>query len=383
MENKTLNTSKIFWWLFALTTLFLAVSPLNNNGLNYLFRIPSLLLIVYMIVGLYGRIKNNCFWAVLTLSLIIIFHFIIDTDINFDIFLACFSVIAFLLLVIISGGINVDDSLQKFVNKCSIISAFVLIGYALSPMSHLADYGGYIMQCPYLTYGFNNSNYAGIITFLVNSMIFITMESAGKKTKRLCYVLAIILIYLTYLTNTRSALVASLLIPISGFVFSRFKFSNRLLFLLCLVPFLFVPFYIKLGLSGNADGAQIMGKSIMSGRQEVYMEFIETLRSDWYWLFGNLSENKFMNAHNGPLAIFVSVGVIGGLAFFFVVISKLLYANRTAVTLQNKVAVFVILASLINTCGEAALLLGGFPGVTYLFAFFVFATSHRTESYGK
>lgn len=363
--------------LFFLTTVFFALSPLKISATNYILRIPALIIILILISKLYSQTSRKCTLSVITLVIIFLLHFVADTPITFDIFLSCFSLIAYLLLIIVSDTIFLRQDTYKFINLCSIGAALILVVYSISSISHLATFEGYTYQSPYLTYGFDNSNYAGIITLLVYSLLFLTMKTAGKKVKKLCILLEIALFYLIYQTNARSALAIAILIPFLNILFNRFTLKNWILFFIILIPFLFVPLYLKLGASGNIDDVQIMGKSIMSGRQLVYTTYIERLRSPYDWLIGNLSENKLMNAHNGPLAILSSCGLLGCISYFYIYLSKLFRANQLAKSHINKMAVFIIAACFLNTCGEAALLLGGFPAITYLFTFFLFANSNN------
>ena len=107
--------------------------------------------------------------------------------------------------------------------------------------------------------------------------------------------------------------------------------------------------------------------------------FIERMHGTYEWIMGNLVDNKLMNAHNGPLAILASCGILGFIAYFNIFFSKLFSANKRAVSHLNILAVFIIAACFLNTCGEAALLLGGFPVIIYLFTFFVFAHSKNKQ----
>ena len=123
MNDSTINNQSLFRWLFALTTAYLAVSPLNMPILNNVFRIPSLLIIVLLISQSYQRERYKCSFAIWSLLLIFGIHLLIDTDITFDMLLSLFSIWAFLMLVIVSDTFSINVSTRKFINTCSIISA--------------------------------------------------------------------------------------------------------------------------------------------------------------------------------------------------------------------------------------------------------------------
>lgn len=311
-----MSTKSIFKLVFLLSTAYMVVLPLNIAHILYMLRIPSLLLIVLLILKQYTYSRSKHVVSILTFIGIFLFHFIIDTPLTIDYLLSAFSVILFLLLIIVSDSITIDFSTQKFINICSIVAACILLAYSQSPLSHMAAFEGQAYPCPYLTYGYENSNFAGIITLLVFSLIFITLETVGKKTKILCYVLGALLFYCMYETNTRSALSVAIIIPFSDLIFRKIHLKNWMLAIVCLIPFLFVPFYMHLASMGNADDVEVMGKSVMSGRQVVYESFIERMHGTYEWIMGNLVDNKLMNAHNGPLAILASCGILGFIAYF-------------------------------------------------------------------
>lgn len=375
MEEIRYKHNRIINLLFALSTGFLCVSPLNNSMLNYLFRIPASLVIMILVIQVYDKVQKKCSFALLTLALVFLIHFINDTPINFDIFLATLSLFLYLFLIIISENIHLNRNNLQFINKCSILSALVLIVYSVSPIARLASYENVVFVGPYLTYGFDNSNYAGSLTFLIFSMLFITKNTMGPNVKKLCYLLCVVLLYLIYETNSRTALASAVFVSLTEVLFFKRKMPQWIMAILCIIPFIFVPFYLNLGLSGSADDSEFMGKSIMSGRVMVYENFLGTLNETYYWIFGNLVENRLRNAHNGPLAILSSCGIVGVLSYFYVYFSKLFDANQGVANITNKIAVFVLLACFLNTTSEAAMLLGGFPMLTHLFMFSILSFS--------
>lgn len=375
--NNSAKTSSIINTLFALSTGFFCVSPLNISIFNYIFRIPAMMLILYLVIMLYQYEKNKYITAFLGMYSVFVFHFITDTPVTFDIILATLSIFLYLYLIVVSDNVFLSIDNIKFINKCSIFTAFVLIAYSLSPMARIASYEGYVFVNPYLTYGFDNSNYAGILTLLVFSMLFITRNAMGKKIRKLCLLLCVVLLYLIYETNTRSALAAAILVLFAEIIFYKRKMPQWLLLLLCSIPFAFVPLYLNLSASGAIDDTEVMGKSVMSGRAEVFENFMMTLSDSFYWTFGNLRVNTLKNAHNGPLAILASCGIVGFISYFYIFLSRLYRANKNVVSVTSKIAIFVLVACFINTSGEAALLLGGFPIVTYLFIFSVLSFSQQ------
>ena len=49
--------------------------------------------------------------------------------------------------------------------------------------------------------------------------------------------------------------------------------------------------------------------------------------------------------------------------------------NRSSSTYESRLAIFVLCACFIHSCGESALFLGGFPGISFMFVFYVLANA--------
>ena len=368
-------SNKLIRWLVVFTTLFMLVAPLGNLMLNYIFRIPALFIIVLSVINNYRRIPIKYQISILLFSFIFLIHFAIDVDIDFNIILSTISIILFLLLVAESNLVTITPYTKKILNYCSIISAMSLIVYSLSPIAYRAEHEGFIYYGPYLTFGFDNSNYAGIVALMVYSIIYVTQSGHGRFNKAFCLVLELILLYLIYKTNSRTALIAALSIPILQLFFLRRRIPKMILFIFLMVPFMFIPFYIYWGNEIGSGEVEVMGKGIMTGRDLIYKNSLNTLSDNFYILLGNLQKNPLQNAHNGPLAVFVSTGIIGTVLYFYVLFSVIFKIHRNASDFNSIAALFIILACILNTSAEAALLLGGFPAITYLFVFYVFGNS--------
>lgn len=372
-------SNKLIRWLAVFTTLFMAVAPLGIPMLNYFFRIPALFVILLFVVNNFQKISTTHRIAILLFCLIFLFHFIADTDVNFNIFLSVISILSFLLLIAESHTVALTTYTIKILNRCSIISGLSLVVYAFSSISHRSIYEGFIIQSPYLTFGYDNSNYAGIVALLVFSAIYITQNRKSRLNRCVSLIFEFVLLMLIYQTNSRTAFISALFIPLMQFIFKKSRVPHWAFNMLLMLPFLFVPFYILLGNELGDTETVIMGKSIMTGRNVIYEKCLSSLSNAFYILLGNLRENPLQNAHNGPLAILVSTGVIGFLLYFYILFSVINRAYKRAYDFNSKAALFIILACLLNTSGEAALLLGGFPGITYVFMFYILSNSYVIE----
>ena len=136
-------------------------------------------------------------------------------------------------------------------------------------------------------------------------------------------------------------------------------------------PILFVPMYLMLFRSGYAD-LMIMGKSLFSGRQGTFTDYLSLLRTNFQWIVGNLGEASFANAHNAPLAHLCSTGLLGTILFYGMMLKKTMACceNDNPVA---RTALICILGLFIQSSGEASIFLGGFPGIEFVYVLFYLA----------
>lgn len=369
-----MKVDKLIKFLIILTTGFLCVLPLHNNSLNYLFRIPSLILIVWIISKVYFKINNGLKYSVWGFIAVILANIAGGVDLTFTLFLNILSVVLFLQLVIISDHIYISPKTRTLINRCAIFSVLVLYLYSVSGQAHqiITDEGD-VLEIRSLTYGLENSNFAGLLTLCVFGLLYVSFDSKNVITKIVNLTALFLCGYLAYETETRTVMASIVLIPVIDLFMKNRKFNDLILGLILLIPFVFVPIYLYLVALNWGGNIEFNGKSGITGRDEVYFEFIANIQGFWDVLLGNFDKNKLMNAHNGPLAIFASTGLLGTFFYFFIYIKKIYQANKCAITRLSRLGVVVLIACFINTCGEAAMLLGGFPFITYCFLFFAFA----------
>lgn len=368
------NASLVIWMLI-LNIGYLFVYPFNNILLTYIFRLPALMLIAFIIVKNYTYSFPKYVVPLLILGVLCLLNIIRCPDsLTFDLILSIASIYSLLLLVIVSPKISIGIRLRRHIFILSIITAMVLTLHAFAPYGHLArSHEGVIFSTPYLTFGFGNSNFAGINAFLVFSCIWISSSYNSFRSKLFTLLVSGWVLYMIFETNCRSAFAAALLVPIASIILRRFHLKNILLYIGCLIPFIFVPFYINFANDTDAN-VEVMGKSVVSGRQIVYQAYLDRMSDDIDYVVGTFAHKPFNNAHNAPLSIFVSLGAIGCFAFFYILINRLKLDNTLACSFTAKAAIYAIIAIYIESCGEASLFLGGFPCVILFFIIYVFAS---------
>lgn len=354
---------------------YLFVLPFNDVLLTYVFRIPALILIAIIIFKNYPYSYPKYRVSLFVIGLICIINILrAHNALSFDLVLSIISIYSLLLLAIISTTISIDKQFRKRIFILSCIAALILTFHSFAPYGHLGrSHEGIIFSTPYLTFGFGNSNFAGINAFLVFSCIWISSSFDTFKSKFFTILIAGWVLYMIFETNCRSAFAAALIVPLASVIFRNYKLKEWIIYIACIIPFIFVPFYINFASETNAD-IEVMGKSVVSGRQIVYQSYLDKLNESIDFVIGTFDNTPFNNAHNAPLSIFVSIGAVGCFAFFYILINRLIRDNRKAISFTSKAAIFALIAIFIESCGEASLFLGGFPCVIFFFLIYIFAS---------
>lgn len=363
--------------LITLTTGFAIVFPLGSPTLLYLFRIPALIVIMCIIICLvyhsFFIIGKDLLMLLLVISSICLNFLQEPIPININTIIPIVSILLFLLLIIISDKMILGKNVKKHIYVCTLLTSIVYILYSFSPVAHQDSDHHFSM---YLILGLDNPNLTGIILFLLMSTIMITRAVLQHKFLRLLTALiAGMLNILIFETNSRMALCAAIIVFLLSLSPKNIKISKFFRILCCSIPFIFPPLYMFY--ERHYDAVEFMGKSTMSGRTDVYLEHLNTLTSTDKIMFGNLLQNMFSNAHNAPLAILCSIGVVGSVGFWLIVLRKFLSIRTVSQT--SILSVIVLLSCFIHSSAEAALFLGGFPCITYMFIFFVLAFQHDNE----
>lgn len=382
MRCKKVNVSvqDLVKLLFALTAVHIVFLPLRINAVLYPVRVAEILVVfsigVLVCDPIKARIEAGALISCLTIVFIIVGNFVAySIAITIDNLLSVLCVLCLLLLVYVSDKIEINKSSIDFFYYCSIMLALIMLTYSQTSYAH---WNGE-REHDNLTLGIENPNLTAIILFLIYAMLVITMR--GRKHLLIPVALEIALLWLIWQTNSRMVLAAALLLAFMILI-PKQNLKPIPLWVVrcaCLLPFVFVPAYLIM--YENFGNFELLNKSFFSGRQYVFAEYlgyVDTLPS---FLFGNLRDAAFQNAHNGPLAIITSIGIVGGTAYFYIIINAILKTAKKAKHPIAITSIVVIMACFVHTCGEAALLLGGFPGITFLFL--AFMLSNVTKDTGE
>ena len=265
----------------------------------------------------------------------------------------------------------------RMVDIFGILAAFFLAVAYFSPAAYVFEDG---RRSRSLALGMTNPNLTGM---MITAVIEILMIGYKRwKHKWLLLLIVAGLFYLAWLTRARSALLACALVLIYTFFFSKRKIPNFIVYAAVALPLLFVPVYLGL-YSAGLNNVKIFGKDLFSGRELTYLSYLEHINTFPKWLLGDLGGTLFTNAHNAPLMVLCSVGLVGLIATYHGFIRNLIHLNNNAEDPASRAAIACILSICIQSCFEAVMFSGVFPSVGFMFIFMILAARGERKEVGK
>ena len=275
------------------------------------------------------------------------------------------NVLAVLSFVFFYIALSTDQTGQNALSLHDVFRAnnllsVVLLCFAFGPFDFkhevINEYGGTIF-----TLGLGNPN--GVALYVMFAIVFLIIQiyevdSKLIKAKNIAMVAA--LIYVMFLLSSRTVLLCTLLITCAYFlrIPKAFKWLSHII-----VLFPIFVFVVQMQLPElNFATDQILGKSIDTGRPELYRQLLgDLMASPVYLPFGNLCKYYFYNAHNGPLAVFLSLG-LGGIVMYFVFWTHQMKLLRNiSKDRSQKIAFVALMMVLIHASSEAMCVVGTIP----------------------
>lgn len=374
MRGIAISNNFIYKCFSVLFAIYLIIYPLN---LGFVFSAINLLIycIFLLIAWRYFRkpIKMSTGLLQLGLCVYVLFDaFIQQIELNIDNIQLLFCFEAMIILIGAHDSFHFDEKMHVFTRNIVLIVSLILSFYTLFPFAYY--YRGTTKTCIYLTLNLDNSNFTGIVLFLLFSILWIEREKVKNKLMKVFqYGVMAYLVYMIYLSNSRTCLATCFIIVVYSVLFVSRKIPKWVLIATEIIPFFFVTFYLWLDRTYNS--VLIMGKELFSGREDSYAEYLALMTKKPQILFGNMKEIFFTNAGNGPFAVFLATGVIGCLLFYVLYISQIVKLNSQCTSKTGRCAIVCFLAIAIHTCAEASMVLGGIVTLYFHFTLFCLAKS--------
>ena len=216
----------------------------------------------------------------------------------------------------------------------------------------------------YFTLGFSNPNTTGVYIMFSIAMLVIEIAYENKrKRKAFGAVLALVLSYIIHLTESRTALVCSLLLILIA-IAKNVPLKSWYVDVALALMIAFVGVQILLGTRSDII---FLGKSVASGRQNLYASFIASIiKNPWIFVVGNSGIYRLENAHNAAFAIVRNFGFLGLGCFIAFWRATIKHCSSSAGCTVNRMAIFVLLVYIIYSSTEAAQFIGMIPHGTPL-----------------
>lgn len=349
------------------TLLFFLVLPLRSTIIRHgVVLIGSLLVYSAALHRILTTRLSIKYFALISWLLIQLFFetLILSGSFDFDLI---YSTLNFIALTIImstdSPNRLLDDSTKKAVLRFAQVATIILLVLSRSNIAYLSETG---YNNGFLVLGMTNSNLTGMLLFGIFSILII--YSDNEKHKTITGILLLVLLYLIYLSGSRSALISALVIFIYAVFFSDKRLPKPIILVSVVFPVIVIPIYLSL-FNQLGIGAKFLGKPLFSGRQYALLQVLSEKRSVVELLFGNVVRSNFTNtnAPNAPLAIFMFSGLVGVLIFYYLVIRKVIQRNDHSSSKMSRIAIICVLSFFIQSAAETFMFTGIFPGVAFMY----------------
>ena len=292
----------------------------------------------------------------------------------FDLLYACAGFLTLVILFVADTRPAMSERIEKM---------FFAAALAIAALLTAAYFGGnaYVFEDGKMTgalvLGMTNPNLTAM--FISGSYCILLIRFRKNKKQFLVVPVLLWLLYMLYLTESRSSLICTLLVTAYAMVLYNRKLPQFLVVVSTLTPVAFVPIYLA-GVHSRLAKLTILGKPFFSGREELYMRRFSILETPLQKLFGDLGSEQFSNAHNAPLSILCSIGAVGLCLFLYGCTVRLLTLNRNASSAESRIAVACLLSVFIQSSAEALMLVGNFPAMFFLYAYLLMAQSGRADA---
>ena len=373
--NKNSINSILLYLVLFLTVAFFAILPFRN--VSYRHFIVFMGTAVFIAIVLKAIFTNTLALIdflsyIFILLLIMLSAFKSQTGVDVDL---VYSIICFITtFVLFSFGkstfILTKKNEQIVLLATIIISLFIIVASRTS-IAYVFEDG---RNSGSLALGMTNPNLAAMMLCCVYCVLMMEFRK-NKKQYALIPIMAYLL-YLIYLTKARTSIIGALIVTAYALFLYRIAIPNLLIVLSIIFPIFVVPVYLglfRLGVSNR----QFIGKQLFSGREITYLQHINHLSGWQQYLYGNLGGERFSNAHNAPLSILCSIGLLGLIVTYIGYIRRMVVINNNATTDEARVAIVCVLSVFIQSSAESLMFTGYFTCMTFLYLYLLIASGNK------
>ncbi len=320
--------------------------------------------------------EKKAFFYLCMVAILALIVGLIDTKMDQNFILAVLGFISLYASLSIDASIFTKKDLEQMfaINKCL---SLVYVLYAFGPFSF--KYSSYDeWGNTWFTLGFSNPNTTGAYVMFCVAMLVIeiTYENQWwRKTINLGLISG--LIYIIYMTESRTALICSFALVLAIIMIKRIPLKAWYtdVALVLMMAFIFIQIWVA-----SKSDATFLGKSVASGRQNMYTTFIqELIEKPWRFIIGSVGTYRLENAHNVAFAVVRNFGFLGLICFIAFWKSMIKGCMTTVGCSTNRAAIWALLIYIVYSSAEAAPLIGMIPHGTPILIIGRLAKDHLQE----
>lgn len=369
-------TGILFSGFWIMTLLFFIQEPLLRNStlgvLIWVLPTVCLLLLSLRIFRHIGIVDFVVLYAIL--AQIVLVGIANRVIYNKTLIFNLFRFMTLMISVMYCSYTKINKKILDVFFVCAVLSALLFLIYSFTPIatkyeaSRFHEYG-YIPD--YFVFNFNNPNTAAFFLFGIYCTLLVNLPY--RKHRLLLLALLAACMWMIFKTECRSCFLVSIAVTIIFLFFSHSRIPGWVAMACILVPLLFVYFYMALYYRAGDEEIVFLGKSLFSGRKEVYQTYLNYIQNPFQLLFGNFAKAKLNNAHNAPLTVFSSFGLYGLICFYAVLVPVVFRIKSTPKSRITTASVACLLGLFIISSSEAVAFLGTFPGIVFINSFILMA----------
>jgi len=291
---------------------------------------------------------------------------------SFEIFIKVFSFWELPIFLLTAEKIKSKRG-KKVIYAINMFYPILFAVLLASPISHryFDEYG--IVEHENITLGYGNPNETSVylmVNFIVLLAAVIRFHNIFLKI--VCFLEAAFVAYLIFLTDSRAAMIVVISVALMSLFLKRIQLNRLILFCVFAIPIFFF-FALKW-----FPGATIFGEAFDTGRAEMYIRVFEQMNFGKF-LLGNFAEFRLENMHNALLSIFASIGVMGAIVFVVILYRQVKKLEKTVALKERRVLLIGVLAVIIHSSVEAAILVSGTAYATLFFTLYYLAIDDSKE----
>ena len=211
------------------------------------------------------------------------------------------------------------------------------------------------------TMGLGNPNTVAVYVMFSMMILLVQIGTTAKKLQITINIILIgLLFYLLVLLSSRTVVACVIILLVVYLLAKRTKHIRIFWYFILACPILMIVIQQILG--NSAIGITLLGKALETGRSDMFNTVISDIRhAPLSFVFGKVFRYKFENLHNAPLTIISNIGIVGLIIYLGIWFSKIKYLNDIGKTRAQMIALYSILAFIIQSSSESLLMIGTIP----------------------